>query len=82
MAFTSEISQTNQKKLREAIRGAVEWRNTTLEMTDIANRLNSKLRGWINYYGLYGKRSLRSTFSHIDIRLMKWMRKKYLIGTR
>jgi len=78
--FTAEISQTNQKKLREEIKEAVEWSNTTLEITDIAKRLNSKLRGWINYYGLYGKRCLRTTLVHIDIRLVKWMRMKYRIG--
>jgi len=80
--FTAEISQTNQKKLREEIRGAVDWRNTTLEMADIANRLNSKIRGWINYYGLYGKRSLRLALLHIDFRIVKWVRKKYRLGTR
>jgi group II intron reverse transcriptase/maturase len=80
--FTAEISQASQKKLRDEIRGIVEWRNTTLEMKDIADRINSKLKGWINYYGLYGKRSLRSTLVKIDNRLVKWMRLKYRIGTR
>jgi RNA-directed DNA polymerase len=81
-AFTAEISRSNQKKLREVIRDTEELKNTTLELSDIADRLNSKLRGWINYYCLYSNRSLRLTLSHVDLRLIKWMRKKYRLGTR
>jgi group II intron reverse transcriptase/maturase len=81
-AFTAEISQTNQKKLRGVIREIKEFKNTTLEITDIADSLNSKLRGWINYYGVYSKRSLRVTLSHVEWRLLKWVRKKYRLGWR
>lgn len=80
-AFTAEISQSNQKKIREAIRDAVIWKDTRPEITDIADSLNDKLRGWINYYGIYSNRSLRLTLQHIDSRLIIWMRKKYRLGT-
>ena len=80
-AFTAEISQSNQKKIREAIRDAVIWKDTRPEITDIADSLNAKLRGWINYYGIYSNRSLRLTLQHIDSRLIIWMRKKYRLGT-
>jgi len=81
-AFTAEISQSNQKKLREAIRDTVEWKNTRLEVSDIADRLNSKLRGWIGYYGLYSNKCLRLVLLQVDIRLVRWMRKKYRLGYR
>jgi len=80
-AFTAEISQSNQKKLREAIRDSEEWKNTRIEVSDIANHLNSKLRGWISYYGLYSKNCLRRVLIHVDTRLIRWMRKKYHLGT-
>lgn len=82
LAFTAEISQSNQKKLRDVIKGDEVWKNTSLEMPDIASRMNSKLRGWIYYYGLYSNKRLRLVLRHIDWRLCKWIRKKYNLGYR
>jgi group II intron reverse transcriptase/maturase len=81
-AFTLEINQTNQKKIREVIRETTQWKNTTLEATDIAKVLNAKLRGWINYYGKYSKRNLRISIRTIDNKLIKWLSKKHKIGVR
>ena len=82
MAFAAEISQSNQKKIRTLIREAKVWRNTSLCVPDIANHLNVKLRGWINYYGKYSKRSLRNALITIDRKLIKWLCKKHKIGYR
>jgi group II intron reverse transcriptase/maturase len=76
-AFTAEISQDNQKKIREEINKSINWRNTRMEITDIADKLNSKLRGWINYFGIYAKRNLRRTLQRLDCRLLKWLRDKH-----
>ena len=79
MAFTAEISKENQQKITEAMKIGVNWRNTQQEMVDIAEKLNSRLRGWINYFGLYGKRELRRTMLRLERRLLKWTMKKYKI---
>jgi RNA-directed DNA polymerase len=76
-AFTAEISNENQKKIRDEINQSVEWRNTRMEISDIATLLNSRLRGWINYFGIYGKRALRNTINLVDIRLLRWLMKKH-----
>lgn len=81
-AFAAEISQSNQKRIREVIREVKLWRNTEVEMPDIAKLLNAKLRGWIAYYGKYSIRSLRNTLMMIDRRLIKWLRIKHKIGYR
>lgn len=80
MAFTAEISQSSQKKIREAIKGERIWKYTQMDITAIANHFNPKIRGWINYYGVYSKRSLRRTIMRIEWRLMKWISKKYKIS--
>lgn len=82
MAFTAEISQSSQKKIREVIRSAKIWRYTQIEISDIANDFNPKIRGWINYYGIYSKRSLRRVMMRIELKLMQWISKKYKIGYR
>lgn len=82
LAFTGEISKENQKNIRDEIRECINWRNTTLDPKVIANKLNSKLRGWINYFGLFGKRNLRRTMLYLDTRLLKWLRRKHKAGYR
>lgn len=79
-AFTAEISKENQKKIREVIKDTIQWRNTRMEMRDIAVKLNSKIRGWINYFGLYGKSALRRTMIYLDYRLIKWLGAKHKIS--
>jgi group II intron reverse transcriptase/maturase len=81
-AFTAEISQSNQKRIRGVIREAGVWRDTRLKESDIAEHFNDKLRGWIDFYGLFSNRCLRLTLLNIDIKLIKWMRKKYRLGTK
>ena len=81
-AFAAEISQSNQKRIREVIREVKLWGNTQVEIPDIAKLLNTKLRGWIAYYGKYSIRSLRNTLMMIDRRLIKCLRKKHKIGYR
>ncbi len=82
-AFTAEISKENQQKIGQEIRQAIQWQNTRQEIRDIALSLNSKLRGWINYFGQYGKQGLRRTMNHLDYRLIKWLQAKYkMSGTR
>ena len=80
-AFTAEISQSNQKRIREIIRENKLWNNTTLDITEIAKNLNMKLRGWINYYSKYSKNKLRRALIKVDSRLIKWMKNKYKINT-
>lgn len=80
--FSPEISRDNQLKIRSTIRDSINWRNTTQSLSDIAYELNSKLRGWINYYGRYGKRKLRDTITYLDIKLTKWLARRHKCGYR
>lgn len=81
-AFTAEISRENQSKIRSSIKEVVNWRDTTLELKDIAGLLDSKVRGWIHYFDLYGTRDLRRTLIYLDLRLVKWLQRKHKLGQR
>jgi RNA-directed DNA polymerase len=81
-AFTAEISRENQQKIRREIRECVNWRNTTMKSEEIASQLNSKLRGWINYFGLFGKHNLRRIMLYVDERLLKWVRRRHKTGIK
>ncbi len=77
VAITAEISTANQKRITEVIKTEVNWRDTQQKIEEIAGKLNSRLRGWINYFGLYGRRALRRTMLRLERRLIKWIQKKY-----
>jgi group II intron reverse transcriptase/maturase len=77
--YTPEISKGNQQKIRDTINTIVHWRNTTIEMEDIAYLLNSRLRGWINYFGKFGSSRLRSSLYCLEYRLIKWLMNKHKI---
>jgi len=79
LAFTAEISAANAKKIRDEIREMKEWRDTTIEVEQIAWQLNARLRGWINYFGRYSKRMLYYTLRQVDECLIKWIQRKYKI---
>jgi RNA-directed DNA polymerase len=80
--FGSEISKSNQSRIMEIIRNEQLFKRTEVEIKSIALNLNSKLRGWINYYETNGKRKLRLVLMRIDSRLIRWLKKKYRIGGR
>ena len=80
MGFTAEISKDNQTKIRASIKETVNWRNTMQKIEQIAVQLNSKLRGWINYFGLYSKRNLQRTMFYLEEKLVKWLSKKHKQG--
>jgi RNA-directed DNA polymerase len=80
--YTAEISRENQHQIRGVIRECVNWRKTTMELEDIAGSLNSRLRGWINYFGLFGKRQLRRTMLYVDYELLRWIKRKHQVGLR
>lgn len=82
-AFAPEISQSNQKKIREIIRTIPVWRNPEVQTLErIAEITNPKLRGWTNYYGKYSNKSLRRAFYSFERRLIKWVMKTHKIGFR
>lgn len=80
--FGCEISRSNQKKITEVIRSERTLRNTAIDILEIAKNLNSKLRGWINYYETNGRRKLHRILLQVDYRLTRWLKKKHKTGFR
>jgi group II intron reverse transcriptase/maturase len=81
-AFAAEISKSNQKRLRGLINDEYVWKLTQVELSDIVDCFNAKLRGWINYYGIYSKSRLRHVLLQVDRKLISWIMKKHRLGYR
>ncbi|MHB1922526.1 MAG: group II intron reverse transcriptase/maturase [Chitinophagaceae bacterium] len=76
-SFTPAISGKARKKITSELRIMKLHRKTRTTLQDIAEMINSKMRGWINYYGKFRRSALRVIFLRINESLLKWVRSKY-----
>jgi group II intron reverse transcriptase/maturase len=71
--------RTSRKKFRGSIKRAAEWcqKNRQLRMREQFKRLNQKLRGYYNYYGVNGNYASLNEFYHQLKRLhLKWLNRR------
>jgi len=75
--FGPGVSRKAGKRIRAEI-SSWPWRYwCRLELSDIRKYSQSKIRGWINYFGLFDKGEIRNILFHVDRRLMRWAKMKY-----
>ena len=75
--FLAAISQKSAKAIRAEINGWPWMGWCGKELKDIRAHSLSRLRGWYNYYGVFGKSIIRNVLFHFDRRLSRWAKKKY-----
>ena len=71
--------RTTPKKLEKSINNFTQWCKTILSMRlkDIFKTLNTKLRGYYNYYGIIGNYKSMARFFYRSKRILfKWLKKK------
>jgi len=71
--------RTSRKKLRSSIKRFTEWckKNRNLEPRVLFRRINAKLRGYYNYYGVFGNYdSLQQFFQQVKRILFKWLNRR------
>ena len=49
---------------------------TSLSLKEIASKYNAVIRGWLNYYGRFYKSEMKTVINHINVALIKWIRRK------
>ena len=76
-SFLPALSQKARKSITEEICG---WRllwMTQKSIEQIAENINPVIRGWLNYYGRYGKKELARVLENINYHLMLWVQRKF-----
>jgi RNA-directed DNA polymerase len=76
-SFLPAISQEAKQAIRQTVH---DWHllwMTNKSLKDLAEKYNPAIRGWLNYYGKYGKRELADVLKHINLHLCYWFRRKY-----
>ena len=75
--FDLAISAPSQREITEEITRMKIHRDCTSTIEEIADRLSTKLVGWINYYGKFRKWNLFRVFHRLTFRLRQWVENKY-----
>jgi RNA-directed DNA polymerase len=76
-SFLPAISNKAKKHIRKEIR---DWRllwATNIGIEQIAEKYNPVIRGWLNYYGKYGRKELSKVVENVNLHLCYWIRRKY-----
>lgn len=77
LGYGAAIGKSAQKKITALIKESrlVRWTTATIE--SIAAEWNPRIRGWINYYGRFGRSELYNVFDVFNMRLARWIGNKY-----
>jgi group II intron reverse transcriptase/maturase len=76
-SFLPGVSADAMKRMRQVVRGWRIPRQTPATLGELAEKYNSVLRGWCNYYGAFYQTAMRELARHVDRKLEQWARRKY-----
>jgi len=77
LGYDCAISTASKKKILAEIKAINLQRWSTVTIEELAKILNPKIRGWVNYFGKYGKQELGKVFHIFHHRLIKWAINRY-----
>ncbi|MEM5390076.1 group II intron reverse transcriptase/maturase [Paraburkholderia phymatum] len=76
-SFLPAASSDALKRMRQTVRSWRLHRRTPATLVDLAQQCNSAIQGWWNYYGAFYRTAMHRLFGYLDLRLMRWARRKY-----
>ena len=77
ICFLPAISPKAAKRIREEINSWPWLRWVQGEVREIIRHSQSKLRGWMEYYGKFGLGRIKHVLFHFDQKLTRWAMRKY-----
>ena len=77
--YGAAISKKSKQKINTVVRTLQIDRNTTRTIEQLAEMLNGKVRGWLNYFTRYNKWDMHYIMYRINQLLVKWVRRKYKV---
>ena len=81
LSYYPVISKESRQRIILEIRKTNLHRRSEKAIEEIAAMLNPKLRGWINYYGKYGRKAFNDVMRKLDNRLGWYLMKKHKINS-
>lgn len=78
VSFSPAVSQKSLKAMRSRIKENPLIKGCfSLNIEELACNINPIIRGWINYYGKFGRSSMKAIYWYINDKLTKWVQRKY-----
>lgn len=74
-SFDLGIGQKAQMRIRKRIKKLMSLMGPQMELAEIADCLNARLRGWTSYYARFNSHLIRGLWSWFNYRLLKWLMK-------
>jgi group II intron reverse transcriptase/maturase len=77
--YGAGMSKKSRQRINAELRDMQIDRKTGRTIEQLAQLLNSKVRGWLNYYSRYNRWEMQYTMYRINQGLVKWVRRKYKV---
>ena len=77
LGFNPAISEAAKKRIGQEIRTWRLQRRSDLSLTELAQRINPVVRGWITYYGRYFPSVVTPILNRINAYLVRWAQRTY-----
>jgi RNA-directed DNA polymerase len=77
VSFSPAVSRAASVRIRRNIRSWRIHRRSDLTFPEIVAHINTRVAGWIAYYGRFYKSALYDALRGINTYLMRWARRKY-----
>lgn len=77
LGFDCQMSMKSRSRIIAIWKEMDFHRESTWTLQDLANLLNTKSRGLMNYFGKMETRMLEKLFRHLDYRIAKWVKSKF-----
>ncbi|MEJ7560869.1 MAG: group II intron reverse transcriptase/maturase [Pedobacter sp.] len=77
MVFDAAICCKAKAYIKQRIRAVFNPRNTTVALERTAEKLNPKIRGWLNYYCRFNAAIAGKVFEYLNELIQRWIEEKY-----
>ncbi len=77
LQFDCKMSRKSKVRITQELRKLNFHNKTQRGIQDLAEMLNPRIRGWVQYYGKISRRSLQPVFYYLHHRLIRWILNKY-----
>ena len=77
IVFSAAMSNKAKVNVRASVKTLLTRRRAVQTIEWFAEKLNPKIRGWINYYTRYNKYEALAVFYYLNEMIRKWMKNKY-----
>ena len=79
LVFSAAISQQAMTSIRIKLRAVLDTQRSNQKLEWFANKINLKVRGWINYYAKFNRHIAYGVFYYLNELIRQWIKNTYKI---